>query len=114
MISVLLENLNDSFAEGQSLLGVGIEVAAKLGERFKLEILRIEKLQFARNLFHTLELSRTADSADGNTGVDSRHDTRMEKLCFKEYLTVRDRNNVGRNVSRNVACLRFNKRQCGD
>ena len=87
-VSVLFKNLNDSFAERKACFGVSVKVASELSEGLKLTVLGLEQLKLSGYLLHSLKLCRATYTADRNTGVYSRHDTRVEKLGFKEYLTV--------------------------
>ena len=59
------------------------------------------------NLPHRFSLSITTYAGDRNTDVDSRSHPGVEEIRFQVDLTVGDRDNVGRNVRRNVTRLRF-------
>jgi hypothetical protein len=54
-----------------------------------------------------------AHAADGKTHVDGRTNIRVKQIGQQEDLAVGDGNHVGRNVSGNVARLRFDNRQRG-
>ena len=111
-VLVLLENFHDTGTLIQSGLGISIQIGAELGETLKLTILGINQLQCTGNLLHCLGLCVAAYTGYGNTGVNSRHDTGVEKLCLQVNLSVCNRNNVGRNISGYVACLGLDDRQC--
>ena len=107
----LLEHGNYTFALCETRLSIRIKVRAELRERLELSVLRVFELQRTRYLLHGLYLSCAADTRYRDTGVYGGSYTRVEKLCLKEYLTVGDRNNVRRDVRRNVACLRLDYRE---
>ena len=73
-VAILLENLHDAFALIEAVARVLIEVGAELRKALQLTVLRVEQLQVARDLFHGLDLCAAADTGDGDTGVDRRHD----------------------------------------
>ena len=56
-------------------------------------------------------LRSTADTADGQSDVDSRSLTRIEQLAFKENLSVGNRNDVCGDICGNIAGLCFNDRK---
>ena len=69
-IALLLQHLNNAFAQCKPCLCVCIQIASELSKSLKFAILGIEQFQLAGNLFHGFELSRAADTADRNAGVD--------------------------------------------
>ena len=112
-IASLLEYLDDTLAERKTRFCIRVEIAAELCKRLQLAILRIEQLKRSRDLLHRLELSAASDTRYRDTGIYSRHNARMEQLGLEEYLTVGNRNYVCRDISRNIARLSLDYRQCG-
>ena len=51
------------------------------------------------HLFHSSGLGICTYTRDRVTNVNSRANTSVEQVSLKEDLTIRDRDNVGRNVS---------------
>ena len=74
---------------------------------------RVQQLQRAGDLLHGLDLGVAADTGDGDTGVDRRHDAGVEQLGLQEDLAVGDGNDVGRDVGGNVARLGLDDGQGG-
>ena len=88
-----------------------VEVAAELRERRELAVLREVETQRAGDLAHRLDLRRSADARDRVADVDRRTDALVEQVALEEDLAVGDRDDVGRNVGREVAGLRLDDRQ---
>lgn len=109
----LLEHLYDARALFQTLLGVRVQVGAELRERLQLTELRVRQLERTGNLLHRLDLRVAADTGYRNTRVYRRTDTGVEQLGLEEDLTVGNGDYVGRDIRRNVACLRLDDRECG-
>src|SRR5260370_373923 len=91
--------------------GGGIELEPERGKRFQLAILPKVEPQPPGDLLHRLDLRVAAHSTDGNAGVHGGPDVRVKEIGFEEDLSVGDRNDVGRNVGRDVARLRLDDRQ---
>merc|ERR1712100_791494 len=98
----LLEQFTQTLAALQLLLGGGIQVRSKLGEGGQFVELGQLQLEGAGNLLDGLGLGSTTHPAHGDTHVDRRAQTGVEQVRAEEDLTVRDRNNVGGDVGRNV------------
>lgn len=96
-------------AEG--LLGSGIQIGTELGESGNLTVLGQEELQGTSDLLHGLELCSGTDTRHGQTDVDGWSDTLVEELSLQEDLAVGDRDDIGRNVGRNITTLRFDDGQ---
>ena len=97
----------------QTLLGIRVKVGAELRERLQLTELRVRQLERASDLLHRLDLRVAADSGYRDARVYCRTDAGVEQLGLEEDLAVGDRNNVGRDIGRNVACLRLDDRERG-
>ena len=82
-------------------------------ERLQLTELRVRQLERTGNLLHRLDLRVAADTGYRNTRVYRRTDTGVEQLGLEEDLTVGNGDYVGRDIRRNVACLRLDDRECG-
>ena len=76
----------------------GVHVAAELGEGFQLAVLRLVDLQRTGHPLHRLDLGVAADARDGDAHVDGRAVALIEKVGIEENLTVRDGDDVGRNI----------------
>ena len=110
-VLVLLEQLDHAGAAVELLLAGRVELGAQLGEGLELAVGGEIQAQAAGDLLHRLDLGRSTDTAHGDAHVDGRTDTRCEQFALKVDLTVRDGDDVGGNVGRNVAFLRFDDRQ---
>ena len=88
-----------------------VEVAAELRERRELAVLREVEPQRAGDLPHRLDLRRAADARHRVADVDRRADALVEQVALEEDLAVGDRDDVGRDVGRQVAGLRLDDRQ---
>ena len=66
---------------------------------------------FAGDLFDRLDLRGGTDPADRKTDRNRRAHALIEQIGLEINLTVGDRDDVRRNVSRDVAGLRFDDRQ---
>merc|ERR1712100_581918 len=107
----LLKQLTKALAALQLLLGGGIQIGSELGEGGQLVELGQLQFQGAGNLLDGLGLGSATHPAHGDTHVDRRTQTGVEQVGAEEDLTVRDRNHVGGDVSRNVTGLGLNDRQ---
>ena len=87
--------------------GNGVDIATELGERLEFTILSLGDLKGTGDLLHTLDLGVTADTRHGDTYVDGGANTLVEEACFEEYLTIGDRDDVGRDISGDVTGLSF-------
>merc|ERR1712100_82270 len=109
----LLEQFTQALTALQLLLGGGIQIGSELREGSQLVELGQLQFQGAGNFLDGLGLGSTAHPAHGNTHVDGGTQTGVEQVRAEEDLTIRNRNHVGGNVSRNVTCLGFDDRQGG-
>ena len=109
----LLQDLDQPRAAIELLLRRLVEVAAELRERRQLAVLREVEPQRAGDLPHRLDLRRAADARHRVADVDRRTDALVEQVRLQEDLAVGDRDDVGRNVGREVAGLRLDDRQRG-
>ena len=110
-VLALLENLNGAGAALELPLRGGIEIRRKRRKRFELAVLREVEAQSAGDLLHRLDLRRAADSRDGDADVDGGPLASEEQVGLEKDLAVSDRNDVRRNVGRDVTGLRFYDRQ---
>src|SRR5699024_10807926 len=65
-------------------------------------------------LLDRLGLRRSAHARHGKSDIDRGALPFEEQLAFEEYLSVRDRDDVGGDISRNVARLRLHDGERGD
>src|SRR6266513_6492428 len=106
----LLEELDDSLTAFETRFRRGIEIGAELREGGQLTELREVEFDFARHLFHALDLRRGTDAAHRETDGNRRTHALVKQICFQINLAVGDRDDVRRDVSRDVARLRFDDR----
>ena len=90
-----------------------VQIAAKLRECRQFAILRQFELERPRHLPHGFDLRAAAHAAHRQTHVHGRPHTLVKQVSFQIDLTVGNRNDVGRNISGDVAGLRFDNGQCG-
>jgi hypothetical protein len=107
LILTLFEQFHHAHAPRQLHLGGLIQLAPELRECGHLAILREVQSKRPGHLLHGLDLRGSSDPGDRQTDVDRRADTGVEEIAPQIDLTVRDRNDVRRNVRRHVASLRF-------
>ena len=92
-----------------------VEVArAELRERLQLAVTAPGPAQRAGDLLHRLALRRTAHARHRDADVDRRADTGVEQVGLEEDLAVGDRDDVRRDVGRDVVRLRLDDRQRRD
>src|SRR5258705_1586259 len=92
-------------------LGCLIQIGPKLSESLKFAKLGQVESQGSSDLFHGFDLSGSSDSRDAVTNVDCWSEATIKKVRLKEYLAIRNRNNVCWDVSRNITCLSLNNWQ---
>ena len=109
----LLHDLGDPLAASELLLGLLVEVRAELRERRELAVLRELELQAPDHGLHGFRLRIAADARHRETAVHGRPLTLVEEVGLEEDLAVGDRNDVRRDVCRDVVRLRFDDRQRG-
>src|SRR6202008_4104994 len=113
LILWLFQDLSQTLTTCELSLRRFVEVRTELRKRLQLTELGQVETKCSCNLFHRLDLRRATDARNAVTDVDGGAEAAVEKIGFKEDLTVSDRNHVRRNVCRDVARLRFNDRQTG-
>ena len=113
-VLALLQELDQPFAARQLLQGDPVEVGAELGERRERPVLRQVEAQGAGVLAHRVDLRVAADPADRDADVDRRAHAGEEEVALEEDLPVGDRDDVGRDVGRDVAGLGLDDRQRGE
>ena len=91
----------------------GVQVGAEGGERLQLAVLRQVQPQRAGDLLHRLDLRGATDAGHRDADVDGRPDTLVEQVGLQEALAVGDRDDVGRDVGRDVVGLGLDDRQAG-
>ena len=109
----LLQQFTQTLTAAQLGLGGGIQVGSELGEGCQFVKLGQFQFQGTSDFLDGLGLGGTTNPADRNTHIDGRTQTRIEEVRAEEYLTIRDRNHVGRDISGDVTGLGFNNWQGG-
>ena len=110
----LLEHLDQPRAALELPLGRRVEVGAELGERLELAVLRQDEPQRPGHLLHRLDLGGAAHAAHGDADVHRGTDAGVEEVGLEEDLAVGDRDDVGRDVRRDVAGLGLDDRERGE
>ena len=111
LILPLLEQLDHARAAGELVLRRLVHVAGELREGGELAILREREAQRAGDLLHRRHLRRAADARHREADVHGRADARVEQVGLEVDLAVGDRDDVGRDVRRDVAGLGLDDRQ---
>ena len=109
----LLEQFGQPRAAVQLGPGGGVQVGRERGERLQVAVLGQRQLEAARHLLHRLDLRVTADPGHRAAHVDGGPDTRVEQVGLQEDLPVGDRDDVGRDVGRDVVGLGLHDGQPG-
>ena len=109
----LLEQLDQPLAAIQLILRRLVEVGRECGERLELAVLRKIQSQRPGHLFHCLDLCGATDAGHRDADVDRRPHTLVEQVGLQEALAVGDRDDVGRDVGRDVVGLGLDDRQTG-
>ena len=112
LVVALLQQLDQSVAAVELGLGGLVELGAERRERLEVAELGEVDLQRADDRLHGLHLGRAADARDRVPDVHRRAHPRVEKVGLEEDLAVGDRDDVRRDVGRDVARLRLDDRQC--
>ncbi|MPN51933.1 hypothetical protein SDC9_199584 [bioreactor metagenome] len=110
----LLEDFLQTLTAVQLTQGGLIQIGAHLGESSQVTIGGHIQTQAACHLFHGFYLSGTTHARNGDTHVDGWAYTGIEEIVFQVDLTIRNGNNVGRNVGRDIAEQSFDDRQCSE
>ena len=95
-------------------LGGLVEVAAELREGRHLAVLGEIELERTRDRLGGFGLGRTAHPLNRNAHVHGGPHAGVEEVALEKDLTIGDRNDVGRNVGRNVTRLGLDDRQRGE
>ncbi len=90
-----------------------VQVRRKRRERLELPVLREIEPQTACDRLHRFDLRRAAHARDRDADVDRGADTSEEEIRLEEDLPVGNRDDVRRDVGRDVARLRFDDRERG-
>ena len=107
----LLEQLDQPRTAGQRPLGHVVQVGPEGGEGLQLAVGGQVETQRAGDRAHRLDLRGATDPGDRDTDVDGRPDAGVEQVALQEALAVGDRDDVGRDVRRDVAGLGLDDRQ---
>src|SRR5260370_3468536 len=94
----------------QQTLAGRVEFRAELRERGHFAILREVELERTAHLFHRADRGRETHARDRKPDVNGRADTGVEEVGIEHDLAVGNRNDVSRNISRDVAGLRLDYR----
>src|SRR2546427_2022643 len=107
----LVEQLDDALPAIDLCLRRRVQLGAELRERRQLPKLREIALETASDLLHGFELRRGTDARYRNADRDRGTCALIEQVGFQEDLPVGDRDDVGGDVCRYVAGLRFDDGQ---
>ena len=114
LILRLLEDLRDLLTASKRRLRILIEIAREFRKSRKFAVLSEVELELPRNRFHGLRLRGRADARDRDADIDGRTDTLEEESRRQVDLPVRNRDEIRRDVCRDVARLRFDDGQRRD
>src|SRR5262245_50567813 len=114
LILRLFEKLGQTLPASDLSLRRRVEIGAELRKGSLFPILRKFEPERSGNLLHRFDLRVATDTTDRVSDVDRRADAGVEQIGFEENLSISDRDNVGWNVSGNVARLRLDHWQCGE
>ena len=109
----LLDDLRQLLAAGQLVAGGLVQVGRELGERRQRAVLGEVQLERTGHLLHRLGLRGGTHARDRDADVQGGPLAGVEQVGLEEDLAVRDRDDVGRDVGRDVAGLRLDDRQRG-
>jgi hypothetical protein len=107
----LLEELDESGALRQLGARRRVQVGGEHRERLEGAVLREVELEAAGDRLHRLDLRGAADPGDRDTHVDGGTDVGVEQVGLEVDLAVRDRDDVRRDVRRDVTGLGLDDRQ---
>ena len=111
-VLVLFQDFHVLRAFVQYGLGRRVYLGAEFGESFQFTVLCLVEFQCPGNFFHAFDLGVSTYTGYRYSDIDCGTHSFVEQVRFQKYLSVGDRNHVCRNVSRHVACLCFDNRQC--
>src|SRR5262249_57331948 len=106
----LSDKRSDALAAHDLRLDAGIRKTAKTCKHFELEKLCIVEANATRHLPHRGCLRLPANPADAQPDIDSRTLIGSEKVRIENNLAVRYRNQVERDIGRQIASIRFSDR----
>src|SRR5699024_3453303 len=110
-VNALFEQFGQASTAVQLCFRCRVEVRGERRERLQLTVLGQIEPQRTRDLFHRLDLGVTTDTRHRNTDVDGGSHTLVEQVRLEEALPVGNRNDVGRDVGRDVVGLGLDDRQ---
>src|SRR5208283_5909357 len=91
-----------------------VEIGSELCERRHLAVLREVELERACNLLDRFDRGRESNARYRQPHVDGGTHVGVEEVLVENYLAVGDRDDVGRNVRRDVALLGLDYGQRGE
>ena len=94
--------------------GLGVQIRAELGERLHILVLGQLDAEVGVGFLHGLGLCRAAHTGDGQADIDSRAVACVEQGALEEDLAIGDGDDVGGDVSGDIACLGLDDGQGGD
>ena len=113
LVLALLEQLDHAGPPVQLVPRGLVEVGGEQGERLQGPELGQVDAQGARDLAHGPDLGAAADPRDRGADVDGRPHALVEQVGLQVDLAVGDRDDVGRDVGRDVVALGLDDRQAG-
>src|SRR5579872_3006500 len=102
---ILFQYESEALASRQLRLRGLVEFRAELREGREFAVLCQVQSQRASDLSHGLDLRVAADAAHGQADVDGGTNAAIEEVRLEVDLAVGDRDDVRRNVGRNVSRL---------
>jgi hypothetical protein len=110
----LLEQFVKTNSTVKLLLGSSIQVGSELSECSNFTVLSKLKLHGSCNSLGRLELCSRSYTRYGKTDGNGRALSLVKELGLKENLSISDRNDIGRNVSRYISSLGLNDGKSGE
>src|SRR5205814_3948175 len=105
--------LDRASAALELFLGGGVEVRREGRERLELAVLGEVEAQSAGDRAHRLHLRRATDARNRDADVHRGTNAGEEKIRLEEDLTVGDRDDVCRDIGRDVASLGLDDGESG-
>ena len=109
----LFQQFRQSFSTAERLLRRGVKIGTKLSKGGDFTVLSQKELEGTGNLLHRFDLSSGTDARHGETDVDSRADTFVEKFGFQENLAVGNGDNVSGDIGGDITTLGLDDGQGG-